>query len=132
MMESLGIGKKFQLNREEAKGSNERNTSQINLETQYDDNTNRELQSNIRYSEISGTTSGEISSALFKPSPIMGSETPLVPYKEAIKTLEKIQQCVTPREKLQCLSESFSYLKTAVVDFHKGKVSTPHHFNCLL
>jgi len=28
---------------------------------------------------------------------------------------------VTPREKLQCLSESYGALKTAVVDFHKGK-----------
>jgi|TARA_B110000305_G_C18913854_1_gene391933 hypothetical protein len=33
-----------------------------------------------------------------------------------------MQQCVTPREKLQCLSESFGALKTAVVDFHKGKL----------
>ena len=47
-----------------------------------------------------------------------------VPYRDAIRSLEKMQQCTTPREKLQCLSESFSGLKTAVVDYHKGKVST--------
>ena len=45
-----------------------------------------------------------------------------VPYRDAIRALEKMQQCVTPREKLQCLSESFGALKTAVVDFHKGKL----------
>ena len=37
--------------------------------------------------------------------------------------LEKMANCLTPREKLACLSESHSSLKTAVVDFHKGKVS---------
>ena len=47
-----------------------------------------------------------------------------IPYKDAIRSLEKMQQCVTPREKLQCLSESYGALKTAVVDFHKGKVSS--------
>jgi hypothetical protein len=46
-----------------------------------------------------------------------------LPYREAIRALEKMQQCVTPREKLQCLSESHGALKTAVVDYHKGKVS---------
>lgn len=47
----------------------------------------------------------------------------LIPYREAIRALEKITTSVTPREKLQCLSESYGALKTAVVDFHKGKVS---------
>jgi hypothetical protein len=27
----------------------------------------------------------------------------------------------TPREKLQCLSDAFCALKTAVADFHKGR-----------
>ena len=45
-----------------------------------------------------------------------------VPYRDAIRSLEKIQQCTTPREKLQCLNDSFSALKTAVVDYHKGKL----------
>ena len=94
------------------------------METQNDeeDTTNRELK---RYSDISRTTS-EISSALFKGSPNLRSDTPVVPYREAIRSLEKICSCTTPREKLQCLNESFSYLKTAVVDYHKGKVSNFH------
>ena len=50
-----------------------------------------------------------------------------MPYREAIRALEKMQQCVTPREKLQCLSESHGALKTAVVDYHKGKVSVSIH-----
>ena len=45
-----------------------------------------------------------------------------VPFKEAVQCLEKIRTCITPREKLMCLSESFSAMKTAVVDFHKGRV----------
>jgi len=44
------------------------------------------------------------------------------PYREAIRNLEKLQTCTTPREKLQCLSDSLRALKTAVVDFHKGKL----------
>ena len=46
----------------------------------------------------------------------------MIPYREAIRQLEKMQQCVTPREKLQCLSESYGAIKTAVVDYHKGKL----------
>ena len=46
-----------------------------------------------------------------------------VPYRQAILALEKLQSCLTPRDKLACLSESQNCLKTAVVDFHKGKVS---------
>jgi hypothetical protein len=30
--------------------------------------------------------------------------------------------CTTPREKLACLSECYRALKTAVVDYHKGKL----------
>ncbi|CDW76663.1 UNKNOWN [Stylonychia lemnae] len=44
-----------------------------------------------------------------------------LPYQEAIKQLEKIQSYQTPREKLQCLSESFQSLKTTIVDHYKGK-----------
>lgn len=50
------------------------------------------------------------------------TDTGPVPYRDAIRSLEKIQQCTTPREKLQCLSDSYSGLKTAVVDYHKGKL----------
>ena len=88
------------------------------METQQDDSTNREL----RPSDISAGVNSEISSALFRSSSGLRSES-VIPYKEAIRSLEKISSCTTPREKLQCLSESFSSLKTAVVDFHKGKVS---------
>jgi hypothetical protein len=45
-----------------------------------------------------------------------------LPYGEAIKALEKMQQFQFPREKLQCLSESFGALKTTIVDHWKGKV----------
>ena len=45
-----------------------------------------------------------------------------LPYIEAIKCFEKLQSYISPREKLQCLSESFGCLKTAIVDFWKGKV----------
>ncbi len=45
-----------------------------------------------------------------------------LPYIESIKALEKIQQFTSPREKLVCVAESFSTLKTAVVDFWKGKI----------
>ena len=33
-----------------------------------------------------------------------------------------IQQFTTPREKLHCVSGSFSALKTAIVDYYKGKL----------
>lgn len=39
-----------------------------------------------------------------------------------MKVIEKIQSFTSPREKLLCLSESFSCLKTAIVDYWKGKV----------
>ena len=45
------------------------------------------------------------------------------PYRQAIKALEKIEICYTPREKLACLNECHAAIKSSVVDFHKGKVS---------
>ncbi|CDW77121.1 UNKNOWN [Stylonychia lemnae] len=45
-----------------------------------------------------------------------------LPYSEAIKCMEKIQQFSSPREKLQCISESFGQLKTTIVDHWKGKL----------
>jgi hypothetical protein len=44
------------------------------------------------------------------------------PYSEAIVCLEKLSSLATPREKLACLSESFGAMKSAVVQFHKGRV----------
>ena len=44
-------------------------------------------------------------------------------YREAIKALEKIEILDTPRDKLACLNECYAAIKSAVVDFHKGKVS---------
>mmetsp|Transcript_10652 Transcript_10652/g.17902 ORF Transcript_10652/g.17902 Transcript_10652/m.17902 type:complete len:127 (-) Transcript_10652:267-647(-) len=45
-----------------------------------------------------------------------------IPYRDAIRALEHIQYCMTPKEKLNCLNESYGAMKTAVVDFHKGKL----------
>jgi len=45
-----------------------------------------------------------------------------LPYIDAIRAIEKIQQFQSPREKLLCISESFGCLKTAIVDYWKGKV----------
>lgn len=45
-----------------------------------------------------------------------------MPYRDAIQQIEKIQSCTTPREKLALLTESYRAIKTAVVDFHKGKL----------
>ena len=44
-----------------------------------------------------------------------------VPYIDAIREIEKIQQYTCPVEMIGCLSASFERLKTAVVDQHKGK-----------
>lgn len=58
-------------------------------------------------------------------SAVRGNLMPTIyhpPYWEAICSLNKIARCITPREKLQCLSDSFSAMKTAVVDHHKGKL----------
>jgi len=44
------------------------------------------------------------------------------PYIESIRCIEKIQQYTSPKEKLSCVSESFGCMKTAIVDFWKGKV----------
>lgn len=45
-----------------------------------------------------------------------------VPFIEAIRCIERIKTVITPRDKLQCLSDSFSAMKTAVVDYHQGKL----------
>lgn len=45
-----------------------------------------------------------------------------VPYIEAIRCIERMQTLQSPREKLQCITESFSCMKTAIVDYWKGKV----------
>lgn len=45
-----------------------------------------------------------------------------VPYIEAIREIEKIQTLDNPGEMVNCLSDSFEKLKTAVVDHHKGKL----------
>lgn len=46
---------------------------------------------------------------------------PELPYIDAIRCIEKIQQFTSPREKLACISESFGCLKTTIVDYWKGK-----------
>lgn len=45
-----------------------------------------------------------------------------IPYIEAVRELEKMQSCVSPRNMLQCLSAAFAQLKSVVVDHHKGKL----------
>lgn len=45
-----------------------------------------------------------------------------LPYIEAIREIEKIEEFTCPAEMVSCLSNSFEKLKTAVVDFHKGKI----------
>lgn len=42
------------------------------------------------------------------------------PYNEAIKELEKIKYCNSPREKLKCTMMMRSMMRAAVIDFHKG------------
>ena len=49
------------------------------------------------------------------------SDRKAVPYIDAIKEIEKIEQYTCPEEMIGCLSASFERLKTAVVDLHKGK-----------
>ena len=44
-----------------------------------------------------------------------------IPYAEAIKAIEKIQEFTNPRDKLNCINESFNRIKTTVVDHYKGK-----------
>jgi hypothetical protein len=50
------------------------------------------------------------------------SRTDFLPYSEAIKCLERLQTFPSPRDKLQCLSDSFASLKTAIVDHWRGRV----------
>jgi len=45
-----------------------------------------------------------------------------IPYAEAIKAIEKIQEYTNPRDKLNCINECFNRIKTTVVDHYKGKV----------
>jgi len=45
-----------------------------------------------------------------------------IPYYESIKALNKIESYTTPKEKLHSLTQMYGNLKTAVVDFYKGKV----------
>ena len=51
-----------------------------------------------------------------------GDERSKVPYIEAIREIERIESLDSPGEMVGCLSASFEKLKTAVVDYHKGKV----------
>lgn len=48
------------------------------------------------------------------------SEPPSDSYREAVKALEQLPKCLTPREKIGCLSESYGAMKSAVVHYHKG------------
>ena len=45
-----------------------------------------------------------------------------IPYAEAIKACEKINESTNPREKLNCVQEMFNMIKTSVVDHYHGKV----------
>jgi hypothetical protein len=45
-----------------------------------------------------------------------------IPYAEAIKAIERIQEYTNPREKLNCVNECFTRIKTTVVDHYKGKL----------
>lgn len=118
MMDELGIKKKFQLNKnaeEEIKfdetsfqspfpvtyGNFGSNYNQL----QQEDGEEFTSRAETRFSYL---------------APITGTND--VPYIESIQAIERIHTCTTPREKLHCLSEAFSGLKTAVVDFHKGKM----------
>lgn len=49
------------------------------------------------------------------------SERKNTAYSAAIKDIERIQSCNNPADMLACLSASFGSLKSAVVDFSKGK-----------
>jgi hypothetical protein len=51
-----------------------------------------------------------------------------IPYYESIKALNKMESFTTPREKLYNITQMFANLKTAVVDFWKGKVLLFHIF----
>lgn len=44
-----------------------------------------------------------------------------IPYAEAIKAIEKLQEFTNPWDKLNCINESFNRIKTTVVDHYKGK-----------
>eukprot|EP00742_Colponemidia_sp_Colp-10_P005089 GILJ01005436.1.p1 GENE.GILJ01005436.1~~GILJ01005436.1.p1 ORF type:complete len:587 (-),score=81.48 GILJ01005436.1:193-1953(-) len=44
-----------------------------------------------------------------------------VPYSEAIRSLQRLEHLYTPREKLDCIVQTFSLMRACVVDFWKGK-----------
>ena len=43
------------------------------------------------------------------------------PYNHAIRELEKISYCESPREKLKCIMMMKSMMKASVIDFHSAK-----------
>ena len=45
-----------------------------------------------------------------------------IPYIDAIREIEKIENLENPGDMVNCLSASFEKLKTTVVDHHKGKL----------
>lgn len=45
-----------------------------------------------------------------------------LPYAEAIREIEKMQACSSPREMLDCLSAAYGQLKSVAVDHHRGKL----------
>lgn len=45
-----------------------------------------------------------------------------IPYAEAIKAIERIQDHTNPWDKLNSINECFNRIKTTVVDHYKGKV----------
>ena len=45
-----------------------------------------------------------------------------IPYQEAIKSLERIQEHTSPRDKIAALDECYGHMKTSIVDHWKGKI----------
>jgi hypothetical protein len=45
-----------------------------------------------------------------------------LPYRESIKSLEKISEVTSPRDKLDWIIEFFSNMKASIVDYWKGKI----------
>lgn len=55
-------------------------------------------------------------------SSTLSDTTSPLPYHESIKALERISSYTSPRDKLDCVIDSFSNMKASIVDYWKGKV----------
>jgi len=122
MMEHLGLPKRLWLQGEESKqGLDESSGSPMlfsvdrGLNKEYNpvNDTNDDLDSDRTEPKMVPDSSHKL---------MLNNQAPVPPYREAVRCIERIKVCVTPREKLACLSECFSAMKMAVVDFHKGKL----------